>query len=303
MVAADPITLVPGSPEWLRELTASKVAAVLGLSPWQSRFSLWYRMSGGLPEEPQTPEQSRGHYLEDGVARWLGDVYDLNLIPGGCWRNRDRPWQVACPDRLVTTLMQQQTGGTGYRIPTAVVEVKTAAKFEDWGPDGTDEVPPYYRAQAVWQCDTLGVPRCYMGVLLPFLELRGYVIEPAPGEAEYIREECREFLDSLEAGEPPDVDEHDATWTALRALNPNIVDEDSLVEAELAIGYARAVLNLKAAETEHTLRRNQLAQHMGLARRAVYDERTLAIRQPGPTGIPFVKAGTARALRAITEEE
>jgi putative phage-type endonuclease len=297
MVAADPITLVPGSPEWLAELTASKVAAVLGLSPWQSRFSLWYRMSGGLPEEPQTPEQSRGHYLEDGVARWLADQYRLQLAPGGCWRNRARPWQVASPDRRVVPAYG------GPELTHAVVEVKTAAKFEDWGPDGSDQVPPYYRAQAVWQCDTLGVPRCYMGVLLPFLELRGYVIEPEPGEAEYIREECREFLDSLEAGEPPDVDEHDATWAALRNLNPQIVDEDAPVPAELATDYARSVLQLKAAETEHTLRRNQLAQHMGLARRAVYDERTLAIRQPGPTGVPFVKAGTARALRAITEEE
>lgn len=298
MLAAEPISLQPGSPEWLREMTASKVAAVLGLSPWESRFSLFYRMAGGLPEEPQTPELARGHYLEDGVARWLADAYDLNMTPGGCWRNRSRLWQVASPDRLAVDAISD----TELR-PHAVVEVKTAAKFEDWGPDGTDEVPPYYRAQAVWQMDTLGVPRCYMGVLLPFLELRGYVIEPEPGEAEYIREECREFLDSLEAGDPPDVDDHDATWTALRNLNPDIVDEDSLIDDVLAFDYARAVLQLKKAEAEHILRRNQLAQHMGLARRAVYDDRTLAIRQPGPTGVPFVKAGTARALRAITEEE
>jgi hypothetical protein len=37
-VNADPISLVPGSAEWLREMTASKVAAVLGLSPWESPF-------------------------------------------------------------------------------------------------------------------------------------------------------------------------------------------------------------------------------------------------------------------------
>src|SRR3954453_14820737 len=98
MVDADPISLVPGSPEWLRELTASKVAAVLGLSPWQSRFSLWYRMSGGLPEEPQTPAQSTGDHREAGVAAWVADEFDLYLDPGGCWRNRERPWQVASPD-------------------------------------------------------------------------------------------------------------------------------------------------------------------------------------------------------------
>ena len=30
----------PGSPEWQRLMTASKVAAVLGLSPWQSPRNL-----------------------------------------------------------------------------------------------------------------------------------------------------------------------------------------------------------------------------------------------------------------------
>ena len=38
--------LQPGSPDWQTRMTASKVAAVLGLSPWESRFSLWHRMSG-----------------------------------------------------------------------------------------------------------------------------------------------------------------------------------------------------------------------------------------------------------------
>jgi hypothetical protein len=135
MVDADPIVMDPGSPEWIRCMTASKVAAVLGLSPWQSRFSLWYEMAGAVEHQSGTPQQARGHYLEDGVARWVADQHGLTLAPGGCWRNRTRPWQVASPDRLVTSLMQQQTGGTGYRIPSAVVEVKTSTDWEAWGPD------------------------------------------------------------------------------------------------------------------------------------------------------------------------
>jgi putative phage-type endonuclease len=287
VLAADPIDLEPGSPEWLRELTASKVPAILGLSPWESRFSLFYRMSGAVPDAPPTPEQARGHYLEDGIARYVADQYGLTLAPGRCWRNRERPWQCASPDRLADD---------------AVVEVKTAADFELWGPDGSEEIPAHYRAQAVWQCDTLGVPVCYMGVLLPYLELRSYVIRPAEGEAEFIREQCLAFLDSLTAGDPPDVDATDATWSTLRALHPDI-GGDTDVPPELAADYARSLLDLKAARAEHALRRNLLAEHMGSARRARCDGRTVAIRQPGPTGVPYIKPAPDRTLWSVLTEE
>lgn len=310
VLAADPIDLEPGSPEWLREVTASKVPAILGLSPWESRFSLFYRMAGAVPEEPQTPEQARGHYMEDGIARYVADQYGLELAPGGCWRNRARPWQCASPDRLAGFGWHWDPARPGDEhtppgivcTADAVVEVKTAADFELWGPDGTDEIPAHYRAQAVWQCDTLGVPVCYMGVLLPYLELRSYVIRPAAGEAEFIREQCLAFLDTLTAGEPPDVDATDATWSTLRALHPDI-GGDVDVPPELAAGYAQSLLDLKTAKAEYALRRNLLAEHMGSARRARLAERTVAIRQPGPTGIPYVKPAPDRALWAVLLEE
>jgi putative phage-type endonuclease len=305
MLAADPIDLEPGSPEWLRELTASKVPAILGLSPWESRFSLFYRMAGAVAEQPDTPQPARGHYLEDGICRYVADQYGLTLAPGRCWRNHARPWQCASPDRLVvdpTTMDRIPWGRSVYDSASAVVEVKTAADFELWGPDGTDEIPAHYRAQAVWQCDTLGVPVCYMGVLLPYLELRSYVIRPAAGEAEFIREQCLEFLATLADGDPPDVDATDATWSTLRALHPDI-GGDTDVPPELATDYARSLLDLKAARAEHALRRNLLADHMGSARRARLDGRTVAIRQPGPTGIPYVKPAPDRTLWAVLTEE
>lgn len=300
MAAADPISLEPGSPEWVREMTASKVAAVLGLSPWQSPFSLWYEMAGAVEHAGPTKAMTRGHYLEDAVARWIADQYSLTLVSGRCWRNRARPWQVASPDRRVVDPSIRSFGA-----PTvAVVEVKTAAEYERWGPDGSDEIPPYYRAQAVWQCDTLEVDTAYVGVLLPRLELRGYVIHPAPGEAEFIREECRMFLDSLAAGEPPDVDTHGETYKTIRVLHPQITGEDYDVPPELARQYARSILGLRAAEDEYNLRRSQLAQQMGDRHRARYDGRTLADRRPGPKGSPYVNpTSSKRTLAAVAEEE
>ena len=41
----------PGSAEWSRRMTASKVAGVLGLSKWASPYSTWLRMKGLLPSD------------------------------------------------------------------------------------------------------------------------------------------------------------------------------------------------------------------------------------------------------------
>lgn len=297
MSTADPIELEPGSPEWLREMTASKVAAVLGLSPWQSRFSLWYEMAGQVPHGDGTAQMARGHYLEDGIARYVADQYGFNVGPGLCWRNRERPWQVASPDRLAYPVYD------GAHLhpdrATAVVEVKTAADWEHWGPDGSDEIPVYYRAQAVWQMDCLGVDTAYVGVLLPRLELRSYVLHPVEGEAEFIREEARAFLDSLAAGDPPDVDKHSETYSTLRALHPDIVGGEVPLDPELAYAYAHAVVDLRRAEDEHTLQRSRVAAAMGDAKTAVVDGVTVATRTPAPkTGVPYVAATRSKAALA-----
>ena len=81
----------PGSREWHRLITASKVPAILGLSPWQSPYSLWMQMSGRIDATPETTTTRRGHYLEAGVlARRRG-----RRPPR--WRRRPRSW--ALPKR------------------------------------------------------------------------------------------------------------------------------------------------------------------------------------------------------------
>ena len=36
----------PGSDEWLRRVTASKVPAILGVSRFKSQYTLWHEMAG-----------------------------------------------------------------------------------------------------------------------------------------------------------------------------------------------------------------------------------------------------------------
>jgi len=279
----------PGSPEWMTRMTASKVAAVLGLSPWESRFSLWQRMAGYVPPQEATDATRRGHYLEDAVATWWADQHPCILLPGGAWQHPDRSWQAASPDRLIVDTDNPTSSG----IADALLEVKTTAVDDEWGAAGTDEIPPYYRAQVVWQLDTLGLQTAYVAVLLPRLEFREYVIQYKADEAAYIRGEAKAFLDSLPGGpdeQRPDLDGHAATYVAVRALNPDIEQIDVDLPHPLAREYCEAVKGLRAAQNRHDLARVEIADFMGTARRALWDGRSIATRRASRSGDPYVQA-------------
>lgn len=303
MLAADPIDLVPGSAEWMALMTASKVAAVVGLSPYVSHFTLWHVLAGNLPpDDAMTPSQRRGHLLEDAVARYVAEEHGLQLMPGGSWRNRERPWQAATPDRLHTGVTHREWEPADAESALAVVECKTAADFEEWGADGTDQVPPYVKAQVLWQLDCLGLQRGYVGVLLPYLTFRSYVIEASPGEIDWLREEAIDFLIAVEAGREPDIDTHGSTYPTLRQLHPDIEPRTVDVPPKTADRYVRAVLALRAAKREEAAAKTLIAHAMGTARLAVNAATgaLVARRESKAGGLPYVKAPDD--LQAPTEE-
>jgi len=281
----------PGSPAWMTKMTASKVAAVLGLSPWESRYSLWHRMAGLLEPELQDDDMTRGHYLEPAVAHWFADQHpDLIVGDGGPWQHPARDWQAATPDRLCYAgPVRDDDAG-----PVALLEVKTSLYSDEWGEPGTDEIPPYYRAQVVWQMDTLGLSIAHVAVLLlqagRFAEYR---VDYNPTEAEYIRDEAREFLNSLPGGpaeQVPSLDEHAATYAAVRKLHPDINPVDVDVPAWLARDYCAAVKVLRDATRAHDYWRTVLADHMQTARRALFDGKPIASRRAKGAGDPYVQA-------------
>lgn len=290
--------LVPGSADWLKRMTASKVAAVLGLSPWESRYSLWHRMAGLIDAQPDTDQTRRGHYLEDAIAWWFGDQHpELGVKVCGAFQNAERDWQAAAPDRLLHLANDYPAFQT--REPVGVLEVKTAADMDEWGEAGTDQIPPYYRCQVMWQLDTLGLPVAYVAVLLPRLEFREYRIDYNADEAAYLRAEAAQFMETLPGRafeQRPDLDGHVETYAAVRSLHPQIDPRDQEVPVDLAREFCDATRGLKVAKEREALARVRLADHMGNARTAVFidgDTRIkLADRRAKNGGTPYVQAAS-----------
>lgn len=282
------------SPEWYAARTGrlggSDIAAVLGLSKWDSPFSLWHRMAGRVPDKVQNSEMRAGKFLEDGICASFASLHDmLDVERAGTYVHQDRPWQLANPDRL---LFDDECSMTE---PCAVLETKLALYPDEWGPDGTDEIPPYYLAQCRWYLDVLGLPICYVHVFIGSCgEFRTYVIQSDDADQRYMREKGRAFLDSIERNERPPIDGHDATYQAVRVLHPEIEDVSVEVRAALAIQYTAALRHFSEAESLKSRACAELLDAMGTAKKATYLGDVIATRQAKQGGAPYLKA--ARGL-------
>lgn len=242
------------SPEWyaLRRqgVAASEIAAVLGLSPWVSPFDLWWHKKTGEDSQPESGAMRRGKRREAAVLADFADAHpEFRVVPQTLpWRNADRPWQLCTPDAVAFDGNPScDCGATAdpdlvcacLDDPVAVVEAKTAGTRDGWGEEGTDDIPVYYRCQVLWQMDTLDLRAAYVPVWFGD-DYREYLVEWHEPDVLLMREAAEDFLASLAADTPPDVDSHPATLRRLKRIHPDLDDTTTEVPATLVRQYLRA---------------------------------------------------------------
>lgn len=276
----------------LREgaITSSRIAAVLGLSPWESPFSLWHRMAGLVDEQPVNDLMHWGTKLEPLIL----DEYALRRSVTGClvhrkpglFRHRNRTWQMATPDAV-----------NGDRI----VETKYSPMMDGWGDEGTDQIPVYYRAQVLWQLDVFGFPAADVAVFFGGSgEYREYTVEYDPDDIHLMRDKARDFLDSLDTGRRPSIDGHGQTYQIVREMHPDIDDEKITLPADVGDEYLSALAWFDAADTAKQAATAKVLDAMGRARRAMHHGEQIAMRIPGCDGKPPYLKRTASKTPGTT---
>jgi putative phage-type endonuclease len=220
-------------------ITATDIVTILGLSPYDSPYSLFWRKLGQIPEVPDNDRFKLGRYLEPyAIERWMLEHPDVQLETAqGLYRSSARPWQLATPDGL---------------LEGAVFEAKTSADIagDQWG----DGIPPAVRAQVLWQMDVMDVAAGHVGVLfLPSGEFRSYIIEHAfdsdgamgrfsPGHQDLcaacqdlllMRDQGLRFWCRIEQNDAPDPDASMATLAAVRARFPRHETKEAEVDGGL----------------------------------------------------------------------
>lgn len=291
----------PGDPAWIKVVSASKIAAVVGLSPYESRYSLWHLMAGHTEPEPNNAILERGHYLEPAIADWFADQCDTDdqlpaaaIISCGSYAHPDRAEHVASPDRV----MHGEDCNEDRCEPFALLEIKSALNEWEWGQTGTDEIPIGYRCQVQWQLYVMDLPVCYVAAITSHLEFRWYRIERDQGDIDYLIEQADAFLASIAEGIEPDVDSSEHTYAAIREMHPDIDGRTIELEPHTAIAYVHALRAEREAKAAKQDAVNHIAHEMGTAQHAEYAGMTYAHRQSRGGGKPFVVAD-----RGLTSKE
>lgn len=285
--------LVPGTAAWSRRITASKVAAILGLSPYDSPLSCWHKMKGNVPLEQETEDHRRGHYAEPAILAWWRDQHPDYIVRATQpqFETKALPWAAATPDAVA----EHEDGGE------VLVEVKTARNLDEWGEPGTDEIPAYYFVQTQFQMHVSGVHRCYVPVWGSWFEMAEYVVDYDPEIAAGIIARCAEFWASLEADVSPPLDDTVATLQVLKALHPSITPGEVVeLDEQTAIEFIDASNEFKAAEARKRAAQSAVLAAMGAAQYGHHNAVRVARRQPAGRGDAVALHQVAKTTDAIT---
>jgi putative phage-type endonuclease len=280
-------TYPPGSPEWhaarVGKMSGSRIAAAAGLSPWESPFSLWHRMAGNIGEAGETRYMRWGTILEPPILGEFARLHpELHVHRNpGTWLNKAEPWMLANPDGLFTI-------GTGRRLD-GVVEIKTAGYPDGWGKEGTEEIPIQYYCQVIWYLHVLGLKWAIVAVLIGGNDYREYSVNYDADAAGELITIGRQFMDSLEAGIPPDLDGGAATMQTIKELHPDI--DGTSVDVPDSIGWrlVHEKSRLVVPTERFDAAKAELAECMGNAKSAYWNGVKIADRRSRNGGIPYIQ--------------
>ncbi|UAK38341.1 YqaJ viral recombinase family protein [Gordonia bronchialis] len=298
-------TLVPGSPEWLRAgVSSSRIAAIIGKSYFSSYFETWHIMAGNLAYDGTTESQvqRRGRLLEPSVVAWFAEEHpEFDVLPTGTWVAEGAPRHFSSPDRLA---VHRDTG------EVALVEAKTAIVDDEYGPGGSDQVPPPYFVQSQWHLYCTGAQTCYLPVLKAYLDFELYVIHRDDVFIQSLATAADDFLATL-PGEPgyrlPPIEGSDATYQAIRKLTPGIEEGDVIIDPELASVYLQALHDVEESEKALRYAKSAIADKLGPFKSAVtpvrvgdaVEHRKVAYRKNARGGPTLVKANKLPEIASL----
>jgi putative phage-type endonuclease len=266
-----------GSQEWhdLRNepgaVGGSDIAAITGLSTWESAITKWAKKTGQIPDEV-TPNMSMklGTILEAPILNLFANEHpELEMYETGTWANKENPWARSNPDGLY----KDANGNWG------IIEVKFSRDY--WS-----GVPQAYRAQVLWYMRIFGIKQAKL-VALAGSSYMEFDIEWDEFEAQTLWDAAMRFRQACLEMKMPYWDGSNSTLETIRALSPGIVDTEVDLD-DLGMHYINAVDELDKATTKVTELKARVIQAMDGAKRGlVFGEHLLSLRSRAG-GAPYL---------------
>lgn len=206
---------------WRRQgLGGSDVAAIVGLSPWQSRWALWAEKTGLVDDDEDSEAMEFGRRAEGMVASYFRDRTGLDVAGEQTWLvHPEHSWMRATADGFVF-----ESGGAGRNEwgldvsdALGVLEIKcTSLSPQEWEENG---VPDHIQCQAQWLMAVAGLGRVWLAVFHMAFgrpKFRTYEVERNEADIDFLMGEGEAFWALVQSGTPPDVDGSEATTRTLQ---------------------------------------------------------------------------------------
>lgn len=262
--------------EWLKEreygIGASEVGAILGLSPFETPFSLWLKKTKQVEREPENQAMKMGHLLEPVVSQLWEEATGQKVIKASAadiiYVHPENDFMRATPDRIV-------------RGRKKLLEIKTTVTGID-----PEDLPTHWVAQVIYQQYVTGIHDADLAYLVQGRYF-GYVNIPYDEEfANFIAERVTAFWNEnvLADKEPDAISVEDF---AFKGSEPGkTVEADDKALNELLSLYKLNV-TLDKDEAEANGLKDALKLYMGDAESIIYEDSVLATWKTGSRGRTF----------------
>ena len=195
---------------WLKvrndSIGGSEAAAIVGMNPWKSAYTLWLEKTGQSQQEDISDNECVhfGTILEQVVADEFCRREGKKVHKCGLFRSNRYPFMTASFDRL---LVGEDAG----------LECKTSNAFkrEEWD---EGEIPPNYYVQCQHYMLVSGLPRWYIACLIGGNHFVSWVVERNDDDIAALEQAEIAFWDKVQRHIMPEVDGSESSTDSLKKM-------------------------------------------------------------------------------------
>ena len=260
------VVLQPQQPDRATYIGGSDAAAILGVSPWQTRYQLWAKKIGLIAEQVNPEKEkifARGKRLEPVILQMFEDESGLKVD------HRNRRFS----DSEYPFLAAEIDGETGNEN----IDAKSALPFarQLWGEPGSDEIPIYYTAQFMHGLMVTGRDVCHVAAMIGLDDFRIFKIQRDDELITFMRQKEIEFWGMVQNQTPPEIETAEDALLAWPHSQGVAVAVNNEIAAQVA-NLKAVKAAIKDLESRVEALKDFILPHFGAAERMEHQGRLLA---------------------------
>lgn len=241
--------------EWLRYrkcgIGGSDVAAILGISKWNSAISLWLDKTNQTNEPVEENEAMQwGTIMEPIIRKHFAEVTGKTVVEvKAMLQHPEHPFMLADVDGLTT----DDEGNP------AILEIKTASEYKrsEW----ENDIPAYYQTQVQHYLCVTGVQKAFVAVLIGGNSFKVYEVDADAEIQSMLIAVEKDFWNKVQNMIRPEMDGSDAAKNLLDSLYRGGIEEQIVMPDE-AIEYVDAYIEACVEEDNAKAKKQEASNHI-----------------------------------------